>query len=82
MDDTPLAKDIRNTQNCMADVLNNWDPKNPLVKLSLESNHGFMWKDPKMLKIVIPPDEDLQRHIMQVWHDGVTNGHPGRDETT
>ena len=82
MDDTPLAKNIRNMQNRMADVLDKWDPKNPLVRISLKPNPGFMWKDPGMLKVVIPPDEDLQRHIMQVWHDGITNGHPGRDEMT
>ena len=82
MDDTSLAKDIRNTQNHMEDILDNWDLKNPLVKISLEPNPGFMWKDPKTLKVVIPPDEDLRQHIMQVWHDGITNRHPGRDETT
>ena len=82
MDDTPLAKNICNTQNRMADVLDNWDPRNPLVKLSLKPNPRFMWKDPKTLKVVIPPDEDLRRHIMQVWHDRIINGHPGRDETT
>jgi len=32
-------------------------------------------------RLVIPPDEQLKREILQVLHDAPTAGHPGRDET-
>ena len=62
--------------------MDNWDHKIKLTKTSLKPEPGFMWHDPSSNKLVIPPDEELRRHLMKVWHEGVTNGHPGRDETT
>ena len=81
-DDMPLEKHIVQTQNEMASTMNNWHHNTKLTKTSLAPEPGFMWHEPKSNKIVIPPDEDLRQHIMKVWHEGVINGHPGRDETT
>ena len=76
-----LEKHIIQAQNEMALIMDKWDHRKPLTKILLEPNPGFMWKDQTSNKIVISPDEDLQQHIMKVWHDGITNGHLGRDET-
>ena len=81
-DDMPLEKHIVWAQNDMASIMNNWDHKRKLTKTPLSPEAEFMWHNPSSNKLVIPPDEGLHRHMMQVWHDGVTNGHPGRDEIT
>src|SRR5487761_1648314 len=41
-----------------------------------------MWKDTLKGRLVIPPDNDIRRQIMDIWHEGPTGGHPGSDETT
>ena len=82
VDDMPLEKHIIQVQNEMASIMNNWDHKMKLTRTPLTPEPGFIWHSPQMQKLIIPPDENLRRHIMQVWHEGVTNGHPGRDETT
>ena len=78
----PLEKHIIQAQNEMASVMDNWEHKTTLIKTSLTPEPGFMWHDPKAKKLVISLNEDLWQHIMQKWHEGATNGHPGRDETT
>ena len=81
-DDMSLEKHIVRVQNEMASIMDNWDLRTRLTKTSLTPEPGFMWHHPQTHKLVIPPEEDLRRHIMQVWHEGPTSGHPGRDETT
>jgi hypothetical protein len=39
------------------------------------------WRDTKGCRLVIPPDQGLKRELMNIWHKGSINGHPGRDET-
>ena len=78
----PLEKHIVRAQNDLESIMDNWDHEIKPTKTSLRPESGFMWHDPKSNKLVIPPDEGLRRHIMKVWHEGITNGHPGRDETT
>jgi RNase H-like domain found in reverse transcriptase/Reverse transcriptase (RNA-dependent DNA polymerase)/Integrase zinc binding domain/Chromo (CHRromatin Organisation MOdifier) domain len=39
------------------------------------------WRDTKGHRLVIPPDQGLKRELMNIWHEGAVNGHPGRDET-
>src|SRR5487761_1770368 len=46
------------------------------------TNTQTMWKDTLKGRLVIPPDNDIRRQIMDIWHEGPTGGHPGRDETT
>ena len=78
----PLERYIVQIQNDMASIMDKWDHQDALIKTSLAPEHGFMWHNPKSGKLVIPPEEGLRQHIMQVWHEGPTSGHPGRDETT
>src|SRR5487761_1453758 len=46
------------------------------------TNTQTMWKDTLKGRLVVPPDNDIRRQIMNIWHEGPTGGHPGRDETT
>jgi Integrase zinc binding domain len=39
------------------------------------------WRDIKGHRLVIPPDQGLKHELMNIWHEGSINGHPGRDET-
>jgi hypothetical protein len=39
------------------------------------------WRDIKGCRLIIPPDQGLKCELMNVWHEGSINGHPGQDET-
>jgi Integrase zinc binding domain len=39
------------------------------------------WRDIKGRRLVIPPDQGLKRELMNIWHEGSINGHPGQDKT-
>jgi hypothetical protein len=39
------------------------------------------WRDIKGQRLIIPLDQGLKRELMNVWHEGSINGHPGWDET-
>jgi RNase H-like domain found in reverse transcriptase/Integrase zinc binding domain len=39
------------------------------------------WRDIKGRWLVIPPDQGLKHELMNIWHKGSINGHPGQDET-
>ena len=40
-----------------------------------------MWKDTQGDRLVVPPDKQVKREILWVWHDHIGGGHRGRDET-
>jgi len=44
----------------------------------IQEEQGNWLKDGRL---VVPPDEELKRQILQLLHDMPTAGHPGRDET-
>ena len=35
------------------------------------------WRDIKGRQLVIPPDQGLRCELMNTWHEGSINGHPG-----
>jgi Integrase zinc binding domain/Integrase core domain len=41
----------------------------------------LFWRDTKGQRLVIPPDQGLKCELMNIWHEGTINGHPGQDET-
>ena len=57
-----------------------WETNGTIEQHSTDTQ--TMWKDTLEGRLVIPPDDDIRRQIMEVWHEGATGGHPGRDETT
>jgi len=40
-----------------------------------------MWKDIPGNRLVIPPDDQIKRRVLRVWHDHIEGEHWGRDET-
>ena len=56
-----------------------WEDTYPIKPV--ETQTLPFWKDTNEQRLVIPPNNSLKRRLMQVWHDGPTAGHPGRDET-
>jgi hypothetical protein len=67
-------------QNKYAQLLNNKMLQYGYIRHKDPSGE-HMWKS-QLDKLVILLDNDIQRAIMNEWHDLPTIGHPGRDETT
>jgi len=64
---------VHETQKEHRTTLEEWSTQH-----SIEEEQGTWLKDGQL---VIPPDEELKRRILQVLHDAPTAGHPGRNET-
>jgi hypothetical protein len=81
-EDSPgsLENQIMDHQADFEDVLDNPDAYPGLERIDTPT--GPMWKTATSQKLVIPPDNNIRREIMKVWHDSPPAGHPGRDETT
>jgi len=47
----------------------------------IPDSKGFIWRNQEG-KLVIPPDDNIRREIINIWHDIPSAGHPGRDKTT
>jgi hypothetical protein len=47
----------------------------------IDNLDGSFWRDIKGRRLIIPPDQGLKHKLMNIWHEGSINGHPGRDET-
>jgi hypothetical protein len=45
----------------------------------IDNLDGSFWRENN--RLVIPLDQGLKRKLMNMWHEGSLNGHPGRDET-
>ena len=72
---------IVDAQNRLTSVMDNLDPKRPLRKTTLD-DITHLWVHPQTNQLVVPPDQELYRQILQRWHGLPTAGHLGRDETT
>ncbi len=49
--------------------------------LPIHELDGAMWKDISGDRLVIPPDDEVRREVLWVWHEHKGGGHRGRDET-
>ena len=49
--------------------------------LPIHELDGAMWKDVSGNWLVIPPDDEVKREVLWVWHEHKGGGHRGRDET-
>src|SRR5712672_3412896 len=70
--------DIAWTQRQYWKLLEEWQPKY-LISPPTPGGHDRSWT--KEGKLVVPPNQNLKRKLMNYVHDGYTAGHPGRDET-
>ena len=70
---TPLQTEIHEMQERYQATLEEWN-----------TPHAIREEQNSWLKdgcLVIPPDKELRRRILQMLHNAPTAGHPGRDET-
>jgi len=74
---TPLRSKIREKQAHHHATMEKWSPLHSVTK-EVDEGPGDWLKEGRL---VIPPDEALRREILQLLHDALTAGHPGRDET-
>jgi len=74
---TSLCSKIHEAQEQHRIVLKEWSSLHSINKEVSEEQSNWQ----KEGCLVIPPDEQLKRKILQVLHDAPTAGHPGRDET-
>jgi hypothetical protein len=77
--DGSLEHFITTVQNNNRHLMKEWEATFPIERIDTPDNP--FWRDIKGQRLVIPPDQGLKREIMNSWHEGPLNGHPGRDET-
>ena len=68
-----LLSKVHETQKEYRATLEEWSTPH-----SITQEQGVWMKNGHL---VVPPDEELRRKILQILHDAPTAGHPGRDET-
>jgi hypothetical protein len=66
-------------QNNNHHLMKEWESTFPIEHVDNPSKP--FWRDISGRRLVIPPDQGLKCEIMNTWHKGPLNGHPGRDET-
>ena len=57
-----------------------WESKGLVERIVMGTQ--TMWKDILKGQLAVPPDNIIHRRIMDIWHEGTTGGHLGRDEIT
>jgi hypothetical protein len=65
-------------QNHNQSLMEEWTDLYPIEHI--DNLDEPFWRDIKGHQLVIPPDQGLKRELMNVWHEGSINSHPGRDE--
>jgi Integrase zinc binding domain len=66
-------------QNQIRTLMEEWTGIYPIK--CVDNPDGSFWRDIKDRRLVIPPDQGLKHELMNTWHKGSINGHPGQDET-
>jgi Integrase zinc binding domain len=66
-------------QNYNCTLMDKWTGTYPIEHI--DNPDKPFWRDIKGQCLVIPPDQGLKCELMNIWHEGSINGHPGRDET-
>jgi Integrase zinc binding domain len=77
--DGSIEHTIMIIQNHNCTLMKGWERTYPIKHID-NPNEPF-WRDINGCCLIIPPDQGLKRKLMNVWHKGSINGHPGRDET-
>jgi len=77
--DGSIAHTITIIQNHNHALMKEWEGTYPIKRI--DNPDEPFWRDIKGQCLVIPPDQGLKRELMNIWHEGSINGHPGWDET-
>jgi Integrase zinc binding domain/Integrase core domain len=76
--DGSIEHTITIIQNHNRSLMEGWTGIYPIERV--DNPDEPFWRDTKGRRLVIPPDQGLKRELMNIWHEGSINGHPGRDE--
>src|SRR6266851_4020336 len=74
--DDSLESRIVDGQKRHRKKITEWAKSLPIHELD-----GDMWKDVAGDRLVVPPDNEVRREVLWVWHKHKGGGHRGRDET-
>ena len=74
-----LEREVANAQETHERTMKQWEDT---LHLNFRPTHDHQPQWFKDRRIVVPPEIELRRKIVQRYHDDPTAGHPGRDETT
>jgi RNase H-like domain found in reverse transcriptase/Integrase zinc binding domain len=66
-------------QNHNHALMDKWTDTYPIEHI--DNPDEPFWRDIKGQCLVIPPDQGLKHELMNIWHKGSINGHPGWDKT-
>jgi hypothetical protein len=77
--DGSIEHTISIVQNQNRTLMEEWTGIYPIERV--DNLDESFWRDIKGHQLVIPPDQGLKRELMNTWHEGSINDHPGRDET-
>jgi RNase H-like domain found in reverse transcriptase/Integrase zinc binding domain/Reverse transcriptase (RNA-dependent DNA polymerase) len=77
--DGSIEHTITIIQNHNHALMDEWTGTYPIERI--DNPDKPFWRDIKDRQLVIPPDQGLKRKLMNIWHEGSINGHPGQDET-
>jgi RNase H-like domain found in reverse transcriptase/Integrase zinc binding domain len=67
------------TQNHNHALMEEWTDIYPIE--CIDNPDEPFWRDIKSQRLVIPLDQGLKQELMNIWHEGSINSHPGQDET-
>jgi RNase H-like domain found in reverse transcriptase len=76
--DRSIEHTIMIIQNHNHTLMNEWTNTYPIERV--DNPDESFWRDIKGQCLVIPADQGLKHKLMNIWHKGSINGHPGQDE--
>jgi Integrase zinc binding domain len=76
--DRSIKHTITIIQNHNRALMDEWTNTYPIERI--DNPDEPFWRDIKGQQLVIPPDQGLKHELMNIWHEGSINGHPGQDE--
>jgi hypothetical protein len=73
--DGSIEHTITIVQNRNQSLMDEWRGIYPIERI--DNPDELFWRDIKGRRLVIPPDQGLKRELMNTWHEGSVNSHPG-----
>jgi hypothetical protein len=73
--DGSIEHTISIIQNQNRTLMEEWTDIYPIERV--DNPDEVFWRDIKGRQLVIPPDQGLKCELMNTWHEGSINGHPG-----
>jgi RNase H-like domain found in reverse transcriptase/Integrase zinc binding domain len=77
--DGSIKHTITIIQNHNCTLMEEWTDLYPIE--CIDNPDEPFWRDIKSQHLIIPPDQGLKCELMNMWHEGSINSHPGQDET-